>query len=416
MKKSCIALLFLVVLFFMPLVSKAHAAVTIAPATGGSAMSADTTGGSYTTLTGPTITEGSSGDIGTGTIILTVPSGFIFNTGAAVSRTITKDAGNGSCFAFSSATATPTTTTITFTVSSADSKANTHCHVAFSNIQVRPSSGTPLATGDITDSGTAVISGMTSSTSLGTLTETVGAKNKLAITQQPSSGVGVATDFSTKPIVALQDQFGNVETGDNTSTITVTPVLSTSSCGGTAGSGTITSTPSSGTAVTSGIMTYTAMQYSAAESIKLCFASSGVSSTLSNTIVVAAVSITITSTGTVSYGTVALNVSQDTTAGGLNDTQTVQNNSTIAEDFSITGQNTTCPWTLAGTNGANQYVHSFSINSGSSWTALATSNQSLATNIAANGTQSFDLKITMPTSTSCYTQQSVDVTVTATAH
>src|SRR6266478_6116243 len=42
--------------------------VTVTKATGGSAISADTTGGAYTVLSGPTIIESASGTIGTGTI------------------------------------------------------------------------------------------------------------------------------------------------------------------------------------------------------------------------------------------------------------------------------------------------------------------------------------------------------------
>jgi hypothetical protein len=130
----------------------------------------------------------------------------------------------------------------------------------------------------------------------------------------------------------------------------------------------------------------------------------------------AVVSISITSDGSISYGIVALNTSKDTTASGLNDTQTVQNNGTAAEDFSIKGQNTSCPWTLAGTTGVDQYVHAFSTNSGTNWTALTTNYQNLITNIAANGTQNFDLRLTTPSSTNCYTQQSVDVSIQAVAH
>lgn len=89
-------------------------------------------------------------------------------------------------------------------------------------------------------------------------------------------------------MVAVRDQFGNTLTSDSSSTITRTAVLSTQSCGGTAGGGTLSSTPSSGASVSSGVMTYTAMQYSSAESIKLCFASSGITSALSTTITVSA--------------------------------------------------------------------------------------------------------------------------------
>lgn len=63
-------------------------------------------------------------------------------------------------------------------------------------------------------------------------------------------------------------------------------MLSTQTCGGTTGSGTLTSTPTSGAAVASGIMTYTAMQYSFAESIKICAVSAEITSALSDTITI----------------------------------------------------------------------------------------------------------------------------------
>lgn len=129
----------------------------------------------------------------------------------------------------------------------------------------------------------------------------------------------------------------------------------------------------------------------------------------------AVISVSV-SNGVVSYGYVAPNASKDTTATGLNNTQTITNNSTIAEDFNIQGQNTTCPWTLSPSNGVDQYVHAFSINSGTSWTALTTNYQSLITNIGAGATQNFDLQLTMPTTTNCYNQQSVNVTIQAVAH
>jgi len=60
-------------------------AITVAPAlytsaTGGEAISADTAGGTFTTLTGPVYTEVTNGNVGLGTIILKAPAGFIFNT------------------------------------------------------------------------------------------------------------------------------------------------------------------------------------------------------------------------------------------------------------------------------------------------------------------------------------------------
>src|SRR5205823_3595357 len=49
-------------------------------ATGGNVLSADTTGGTFTSLTGPTYSENLSGDVGIGTITLNAPVGFLFDT------------------------------------------------------------------------------------------------------------------------------------------------------------------------------------------------------------------------------------------------------------------------------------------------------------------------------------------------
>jgi hypothetical protein len=138
----------------------------------------------------------------------------------------------------------------------------------------------------------------------------------------------------------------------------------------------------------------------------------------------AVISISIAD-GTVNYGTVAANTSKDTSSGELNDTQMVTNESNTAIDINIRGQDTACPWTLSGTSGSNAYTHSF-CNSGTGspdlcdanpvWTMLTTSNQTLSTNIAVSGTHRFDLRLHTPTSTSCFTQQSADVTVQAVQH
>ena len=269
------------------------ATVTVTTATGGSAVSADTTGGTYTSLTGPIVTEGATGDIGTGTIILNAPAGFVFAT-TVNSVTATRANAGGNCSGSrslqingaSSQTVTPTSSTITINITR---KTSSTClaRITWSGVKIRPAAGTPLASGNITKTGTSVITGIINSvTNLGTLTEVAGVKTKLAFTTQPSSTTIIGTDFTTKPTITVQDQFGNTVISDNSSTITRTPVLSTQACGGTAGTGTLTSTPISGAAVTAGLMNYTAMQYSYPESIKICATSTGLTSALSNTITV----------------------------------------------------------------------------------------------------------------------------------
>lgn len=121
------------------------------------------------------------------------------------------------------------------------------------------------------------------------------------------------------------------------------------------------------------------------------------------------------SDGIITYGTLGLSSATTTLASGLNDTQTATNDGNIAEDFNIKGTSTAA-WTLAGSVGNNQYMHEFSINSGGGWTALTTNYQSLATNKAQSGTQTFDLRLSTPTATANFTQQNVDVTVQAVAH
>src|SRR5262252_2494017 len=50
------------------------------------AVSADSAAaGTYVTLTGPALTEGSGRDVATGTIVLSAPAGFAFDTSASVS-------------------------------------------------------------------------------------------------------------------------------------------------------------------------------------------------------------------------------------------------------------------------------------------------------------------------------------------
>lgn len=522
-----------------PGIQRAYAG-SVTAATGGSTISADTntTDGVavWSSLTGPVIIEAAVGEVGTGTVILSVPSGFVFDTTASsVTLTVT----NGTCSGggakpiklgtgagASTETVTPTTTTITNNIKQSSAVASGCAGtLTYTGIKVRPTAGTPLASGNITksSSSTSTIIGVTNgSTNFGTLTEVAGSKKKLTITTQPSSTATVNTDFATKPIVELQDGYNNTIATDSATTITEVVVLSTQTCGGTAGSGTLSSTPTSGNAVSSGVMTYTAMQYSVVESIKICFSSASVASALSGAINVinlpivstqattnvkditatangtisaingentdkqgfvydnstkslpgnvapgssgyasytentgsvgavpftvnltslsggvtyygrafahnsagysyggevsfttAVISISITSSGTISYGLVAPSASKDTTSGG---TQSAQNGSTIAENFNIKTSNATggTQWTIGSSAGANIFVHEFSTNGGGAWTKFtaADSYQTLATGVAASGTQNFDLRITAPSSTTDYQQKSITITIQA---
>jgi len=142
------------------------------------------------------------------------------------------------------------------------------------------------------------------------------------------------------------------------------------------------------------------------------------SATVASTVTIQSVSVSVGS-GTVTYGTLATNTSESTIVSDLNDTQTVTNNGNVAEDFTVKGQNS-ANWTLAASAGSDQYVHKFCTSScgtpPTNFSALTTSYQSLASNVAAAGTANLDLQITTPTSSSVTTQQTVDVTILAAAH
>jgi hypothetical protein len=121
------------------------------------------------------------------------------------------------------------------------------------------------------------------------------------------------------------------------------------------------------------------------------------------------------SDGNVNYGILTTDTNQDTTASGLNNSQTATNNGNVNENFLIRGQDS-ANWILSGSVGSEQYTHKFctsNCDSSPVWVALTTTDQTLATGISPSSNQIFDLQITTPNETSNYTQQSVDVIITA---
>lgn len=141
--------------------------------------------------------------------------------------------------------------------------------------------------------------------------------------------------------------------------------------------------------------------------------------TASVTATVTAQNIALTvADGTVAYGILAVNSSAGTNPA---DIQTVTNTGNVSEDFTIKGQNS-ATWTLDSTNvTADHYTHKFCVATcgtpPTNYTALTTNYATLgAGNVSPAGTQTFDLYLTTPQTSSVYTSQSVDVTVQAAAH
>jgi hypothetical protein len=153
--------------------------------------------------------------------------------------------------------------------------------------------------------------------------------------------------------------------------------------------------------------------------IPLVFARASYASTTATvaaTVTVQNISVSVTD-GTIDYGVLAVNSSAGTNGS---DTQAAQNDGNVAEDFNIKGQNS-ANWTLDTANSTtDHYIHRFCASScaspPTSYTALTTNYQSLASNVSASGSQNVDLYITTPQTSSVFTQQSVDVTVQAVIH
>ena len=204
---GAIALL-LVCGFFVSTATGAVSSITINPATGGEVISADTTGTIYTPITGPVIVEGSAGSILVGNIILTAPTGFIFNSDSSVTATVT----NGSCSGpgkepiklgdSSSQTTTPTANTITISVTQKSKNAACVGTITFTDIQVSPTAGNLLASGDLTFSGTAGVTG-----SAGTLTEVPGVLASINVS--PVSPDPIYIDATQSFTATGFDQFNN---------------------------------------------------------------------------------------------------------------------------------------------------------------------------------------------------------------
>jgi hypothetical protein len=200
---------------------QSRADVTLTPAVGGSALSADATGGTFTALTGPVLSEGATGDFGTGTIVLNCPAGFEIDTNSTVTVVVT-GTGTGDDVTLDSSTADVTSSNITIQIT-APSDGTEASVLTWSGINVRPTAGTPLAADTITETGTATFTlTSTPASNYGALTEVAGAAATLVFTTQPGAVATAGTPFSPQPVLSIEDQFGNVTTGDNTTQITVT--------------------------------------------------------------------------------------------------------------------------------------------------------------------------------------------------
>src|SRR5262249_43230101 len=155
-----------------------------------------------------------SGNIGMGTIILNAPAGFVFDTGGTVPTVVvTRLAGSGSnannvndvASGTAAAMTSISSTQLVFTVT-ASSASGITCKFTWQNVRVRPTAGPPLASGNLSRSGTASVVGMPNSANLGPLREVPGAASSLVILTQPSSTATAGAAFAQQPVLRLLDQ------------------------------------------------------------------------------------------------------------------------------------------------------------------------------------------------------------------
>jgi hypothetical protein len=150
-----------------PMAGSVLAASSVTPATGGTAISADSAGtATYTTLTGPSIVSAGGIDI-SGTLTLAIPTGFVFK--AATGTAVLSGAGCTGLAISPGTNITTTNVTVTTTGSAAGA-----CNLDLSGLQVQPTAGLPGVSGNIAASG--LFNG-----NAGVLTEVAGPFSKLQV-------------------------------------------------------------------------------------------------------------------------------------------------------------------------------------------------------------------------------------------
>src|SRR5262249_11597971 len=193
--------LFVVATTFL-LADRLFASVTITAATGGTNISADKAANAsspaWTTLGPIVIAERNKFDFSAGsgvTLVFRAPAGFEFNTSSPPNITFTSGQDiTSASISFSNSS------NLAITLNVGGTSGTDQLTIGNTNsLQVRPTAGTPLASGQLfrpqSGGGSAVISGITTSTNtdgsggsnFGSLSEVVGSAIKLAFTIQPGA-------------------------------------------------------------------------------------------------------------------------------------------------------------------------------------------------------------------------------------
>jgi len=217
-----------------------------------SSITVNTAPSAYTVTGGASLTAGGSETI---TVTALDPSGATLNYNGNLAVTF-----SGMHSSPSPATA-PTIGGVAFSGGTATKTLTFSSGTASASLQVYDKESTTLSCSD----GTASSTSGTGAASL-SLTVSPTSLNKLAMATEPSGSVAAGAVLSTQPAVNLEDQYGNIETGNSSSTVTATVGTGTGPL-----TGTTTATAASGVATFSGLAAPTLAQPSG---IKLTFTDS----------------------------------------------------------------------------------------------------------------------------------------------
>ncbi len=174
----------------------------------------------------------------------------------------------------SNAPVSVTSTQLTFTVLSIS--ANTATKLTWQNLRVRPAAGTPLARGNLTETGTATMAGVRTNSNFGALREISGAAQRLTINSQLSTINTAGVAFAQQPVISINDQFGNPRTTANGAADNVTVVTAAVATHSTASLSNLVGTLS--TVSLNGLITFTNLSYNIAETITVQYSSPSIQS------------------------------------------------------------------------------------------------------------------------------------------
>jgi len=283
-------------------VEKANGQVTTGRATLGTNISADKAanstspaGGTFTTLGNITIREGigvaNRGNIATtvAQIVLNAPIGWNFQTSGVTATATGGDIVTG--------TITYTTTAITIPLT-VNSIANRDL-LTISGVSVKASSGSTLpGSGNITPTFTGTISGLLTTTNLGSLSQIAGTVTNLAFSTQPGS-VAYGSVITARPVVVSKDQFSNNSRFGLGATVNATVAIAS-------GTGSLSGTTSVniGTAGGNGTATFSTLRTTTIGAKTISATAPGLTVASSNSFTISAISLTLTATSSAKiYGT-----------------------------------------------------------------------------------------------------------------